>query len=51
MSYLREETRNAGFYTLDGVHMGPVRDSSRHAYTIGPEGSLYACPGFTGDNA
>ena len=21
----------------------------RHAYTIGPEGSLYACPGFTGE--
>jgi uncharacterized protein len=23
MSFLREETRKAGFYTLDGVHMGP----------------------------
>ena len=51
MSYLREETRNAGFYTLDGVHMGPCEIHRRHAYTIGPEGSLYACPGFTGDNA
>jgi uncharacterized protein len=49
MSYLREETRNAGFYTLDGVHMGPCEIHRRHAYTIGPEGSLYACPGFTGD--
>ena len=51
MSYLREETRNAGFYTLDGVHMGPCEIHRRHAYTIGPEGSLYACPGFTGDDA
>jgi uncharacterized protein len=51
MSYLREETRNAGFHTLDGVHMGPCEIHRRHAYTIGPEGSLYACPGFTGDNA
>jgi len=21
----------------------------KHAHTIGPDGSLYACPGFTGD--
>jgi uncharacterized protein len=49
MSFLREETRNAGFHTLDGVHMGPCEIHRRHAYTIGPEGSLYACPGFTGD--
>src|SRR5687767_12759768 len=51
MSFLREETRNAGFYTLDGVHMGPCEIHRRHAYTIGPEGSLYACPGFTGESA
>jgi uncharacterized protein len=50
MSFLREETRKAGFYTLDGVHMGPCEIHRRHAYTIGPEGSLYACPGFTGEN-
>jgi uncharacterized protein len=49
MSFLREETRKAGFYTLDGVHMGPCEIHRRHAYTIGPEGSLYACPGFTGE--
>jgi uncharacterized protein len=49
MSFLREETRKAGFYTLDGVHMGPCEIHRRHAYTIGPDGSLYACPGFTGD--
>jgi uncharacterized protein len=51
MSFLREETRKAGFYTLDGVHMGPCEIHRRHAYTIGPEGSLYACPGFTGEMA
>ena len=49
MSFLREETRRHGFYTPDGVHMGPCEIHRRHAYTIGPEGSLYACPGFTGD--
>jgi uncharacterized protein len=51
MSFLREETRKAGFHTLDGVHMGPCEIHRRHAYTIGPEGSLYACPGFTGEAA
>jgi uncharacterized protein len=49
MSFLREETRKFGFYTPDGVHMGPCEIHRRHAYTIGPEGSLYACPGFTGE--
>ena len=50
MSFLREETRKRGFHTPDGVHMGPCEIHRRHAYTIGPDGSLYACPGFTGDN-
>jgi uncharacterized protein len=49
LSYLREETRKRGFPTVDGVHMGPCELHRRHAYTIGPDGSLYACPGFTGD--
>ena len=49
MSFLREETRKRGFPTPDGVHMGPCEIHRRHAYTIGPDGSLYACPGFTGD--
>ena len=49
MSFLREETRKYGFYTPDGVHMGPCEIHRRHAHTIGPDGSLYACPGFTGD--
>jgi len=49
MGYLREETRKRGFPTVDGVHMGPCEIHKRHAYTIGPDGSLYACPGFTGE--
>ncbi len=49
MSYLRDETRKRGFPTPDGVHMGPCEIHRRHAHTIGPDGSLYACPGFTGD--
>jgi uncharacterized protein len=49
MSFLREETKRRGFPTVDGVHMGPCELHKRHAYTIGPEGSLYACPGFTGE--
>jgi len=49
MQFLRDETRKHGFWTPDGVHMGPCEIHRRHAYTIGPEGSLYACPGFTGE--
>jgi uncharacterized protein len=51
MSYLRDETRKHGFFTPDGIHMGPCEIHRRHAYTIGPEGSLYACPGFTGEKS
>ena len=29
--------------------MGPCEIHRLHAHTIGPDGSLYACPGFTGD--
>jgi uncharacterized protein len=29
--------------------MGPCEIHRRHAYTLGPDGDLYACPGFTGD--
>jgi uncharacterized protein len=29
--------------------MGPCEIHKRHAHTIGPDGALYACPGFTGD--
>jgi uncharacterized protein len=49
MSFLREETKKHGFSTNDGVHMGPCEIHRRHAHTIAPDGSLYACPGFTGD--
>lgn len=49
MSWLRAETRAHGFETPDGVHMGPCELHRRHAYTIGPDGSLYPCPGFTGE--
>jgi uncharacterized protein len=51
LSHLREETKKRGFPTIDGVHMGPCEIHKKHAYTIGPNGSLYACPGFTGDPA
>ena len=48
-SFLREETRRRGFPTVDGVHMGPCQIHREHSHTIGPDGSLYACPGFTGE--
>ena len=51
MSFLREETKRHGFPTPDGVHMGPCQIHREHAHTIGPDGSLYACPGFTGEQA
>ena len=49
MSFLREETKKRGFSTADGVHMGPCEIHKGHAHTIGPDGSLFACPGFAGD--
>jgi uncharacterized protein len=48
-AYLREETKKRGFKTADGVHMGPCEIHKGHAHTIGPDGSLFACPGFAGD--
>jgi len=51
MSYLREETKRHGFKTADGVHTGPCHVHMKHAHTIGPDGSLYPCPGFTGEKA
>jgi uncharacterized protein len=51
MSFLREETKRHGFPTPDGVHNGPCHVHMEHAHTIGPDGSLYACPGFTGQLA
>ena len=49
MAFLREETTRHGFPTMDGVHMGPCEIHKHHAHTIGPDGSLYACPGFAGE--
>ena len=49
MSFLREETKKRGFSTVDGVHMGPCEIHKEHAHTIGPDGSLFACPGFAGE--
>ena len=51
MSFLREETRRHGFPTADGLHMGPCELYRHHSHTVGPDGSLYACAGFTGENA
>jgi uncharacterized protein len=51
MAWLREETKRHGFPTVDGVHMGPCEIHRRHSHTVGPDGSLYACPGFTGEKA
>jgi uncharacterized protein len=50
MSFLREETKKRGFNTADGVHMGPCEIHKGHAHTIGPDGSLFACPGFAGES-
>jgi uncharacterized protein len=49
MTFLRDETRRRGFPTPDGVHNGPCHVHMQHAHTIGPDGSLFACPGFTGE--
>jgi uncharacterized protein len=51
MAFLHHEIRNRGFNTPDGVHNGPCHVHMKHAHTIGPDGSLYACPGFTGEKA
>ena len=51
MSVLRQQVKGHGFNTPDGVHGGPCHVHHTHAHTIGPDGSLYACPGFTGEKA
>ena len=51
LSQLRDHTKHLGFPTHDGVHNGPCHVHKTHAHTIGPDGSLYACPGFTGQLA
>jgi uncharacterized protein len=49
LTFLREETKKRGFTTSDGVHMGPCEIHAEHSHTIGPDGSLFACPGFAGE--
>lgn len=49
MALLRQETKRRGLPTADGVHMGPCHIHQKNAQTVGPDGSLYACPGFTGE--
>jgi uncharacterized protein len=51
MTFIREETKRQGFPTNDGVPKGMCHVHKTHAHTIGPDGSLYACPGFTGQLA
>jgi uncharacterized protein len=51
MTFIREETKRHGFPTNDGVPRGMCHVHKSHAHTIGPDGSLYACPGFTGQQA
>ena len=48
---LREETKRRGFNTPDGVPKGPCHVHLQHAHTVGPDGSLYACPGATGEKS
>jgi uncharacterized protein len=51
MVFLREETQRRGFSTATGVPSGPCHVHHENAHTIGPDGSLYGCPGFTGEKA
>jgi len=51
MVFLREETKRHGFKPGDGVHVGPCHVHMDNARTIGPDGSIYPCPGFTGEKA
>jgi uncharacterized protein len=51
MVVLREETQRRGFPTATGVPGGPCHVHHSNAHTIGPDGSLYGCPGFTGEKA
>ena len=51
MAFLREETSRRGLPGPTGVPGGPCHVHHENAHTIGPDGSLYACPGFTGEKA
>ena len=47
-AWLREQAIARGLPTPDGVHMGPCEIHRRHSHTVGPDGRLYACPGYAG---
>ena len=49
LSYLREETKKRGFPTVDGVHMGPVRDPQAPRLHDRTERLDLRLPGFTGE--
>ena len=49
MVQLREDTRRHGLPGPSGVPGGPCHVHHENAHTVGPDGSLYACPGFTGE--
>jgi uncharacterized protein len=49
MAFLRRETKRRGLPTPDGVHMGPCQIHKQNSHTVGPDGSLYACPGVSGE--
>jgi len=51
MAMLREDTHRHGLPGPTGIPGGPCHVHHKNAHTIGPDGSLYACPGFTGEKA
>jgi uncharacterized protein len=51
MQFLRDETHRRGLPGSSGIPGGPCHVHHDNAHTIGPDGSLYACPGFTGEKA
>lgn len=50
-AWLRGQAAARGLPVPDGLHMGPCEIHRRHSYTVGPDGRLYACPGFAGVDA
>jgi uncharacterized protein len=45
-TWLRQEAARRGLPVPDGLHMGPCDIHRRHSYTVGPDGRLFACPGY-----
>jgi uncharacterized protein len=48
---LRAETRRRGLPVSEGLYLGPCDLYHRHSHTVGPDGSIYPCPGFSGEAA